>query len=59
MSADELVGKYVRLANLQGDCNPAPIRVTEALPDGRIRLEGWSGKFQPQMFVVVEEAERV
>jgi hypothetical protein len=51
--AESLVGSYVRFAHLPSNCYPTPIRVTEALPNGMIRLAGWAGHFAPHLFVVV------
>jgi hypothetical protein len=52
-TAESLVGCYVRFAHLPSNCNPTPIRVTEATPSGMIVLAGWAGYFAPHLFIEV------
>jgi hypothetical protein len=50
-------GDYVVFAPLAKSAKPSPLRVTEVLSNGMIRLDRWAGYFKAYLFVVVESPE--
>lgn len=47
-------GQWVRFRHLPENVTPAPILVSNVMPNGMICLLGWAGAFAAHLLVVVE-----